>query len=164
MNKMIILISLAVTVVLVNLGVSMNSQIEQDNNDYALLQDKINGMQQAIKDKELLPRQPPVELHVAYNAVLNETRLLESTSGTNMNIQLEGAMEVPDISTHYEKTAYRGVRGLKIRIVIDKFSRETDMGAVLDDIHTLEANTDFLASEISKDNNNLIIKGEIYGL
>jgi len=38
------------------------------------------------------------------------------------------------------------------------------MGAVLDDIHLLEKNTDFKASEISKDSNNLIVKGEIYGL
>ena len=77
---------------------------------------------------------------------------------------LKGAMDSQDISSHYVDTEYKGIRGLKIQIVVDKFSKETDMGAVLDDIHLLEKNTDFVSSEISKDNNNLIVKGEVYGL
>jgi uncharacterized protein with HEPN domain len=95
---------------------------------------------------------------------MNQIRLLESASGTSMNVQLEGTMDTQDIANHYEDTPYKGIRGLRIRIVVDKFSKETDMGAVLDDIHLLEKNTDFMASEISKDNNNLIVKGEVYGL
>ena len=51
-----------------------------------------------------------------------------------------------------------------MKIVINKYSKETDMGAVLDDIHLLEKNTDFTATQIVKDNNNLIVKGEIYGI
>jgi hypothetical protein len=95
---------------------------------------------------------------------MNQIRLLESYSGTSMNVQLEATTDTQDISSHYEDTQYKGIRGLPIKIVVDKFSKETDMGAVLDDIHVLEKNTDFIASEISKDNNNLIVKGEVYGL
>ena len=90
--------------------------------------------------------------------------MLEGFGGTNMDVQLDGVKDAGDISTQFEDTEYKGVRGLKIKIVVNKFSKETDMGAVLDDIHLLEKNTDFIASEISKDSNNLIVKGEIYGL
>jgi hypothetical protein len=73
-------------------------------------------------------------------------------------------MDTQDISSHYENTEYKGIRGLKIKIVVNKFLKETGMETVLDNIQILEKNTDFMVTEISKDNNNLIVKGEVYGL
>ena len=164
MNKIIIFISFVVSVVLINFGISAKARMDGLKSENSQLQADNLGMKEKIKEKESLPKQTPVPLSTAYSVVLNHIRLLESYSGTVMNVQLEGAMDAQDIASHYEDTPYKGVRGLKIRIVVDKFSKETDMGAVLDDIHLLEKNTDFMASEISKDNNNLIVKGEVYGI
>lgn len=164
MNKIIIFISFVVSIVLINLGMSTKAQVDELKNENVQLQANNFDRKLKIKDKESLPKKVPVPISTEYGVVMNQIRLLESTSGTNMNVQLEGTMDTQDISSHYEDTEYKGIRGLKIRIVVDKFSKETDMGAVLDDVHLLEKNTDFMASEISKDNNNLIVKGEVYGL
>lgn len=164
MNKIIILISLVVAIFFIHLGVSTKAQVDQMKYANSQLQAHNLDMQKKIKDKETLPKQAPVPISMEYGLVMNQIRLLESYSGTSMNVQLEATTDTQDISSHYEDTQYKGIRGLKLRIVVDKFSKETDMGAVLDDIHLLEKNTDFIASEISKDNNNLIVKGEIYGL
>jgi hypothetical protein len=164
MNKIIIFISLVVSIALINFGSSTKAQIDDLKSQNAQLQTNNLDMYQKIKDKESLPKESPVPISTEYGVVLNQIRLLESYSGTSMNVQLEGTPDAQDISSHYEDTQYKGIRGLKIKIVVDKFSKETDMGAVLDDIHLLERNTDFSASEISKDNNNLIVKGEVYGL
>jgi len=164
MNKIIVLIAVVLSVVLINLGLSSRAQIDELRTENTELESGNLEMKQRIKDKELLPKKAPVPLSVEYNVVMNQIRILESYGGTSMNVQLDNALDVQDISSRYVETEYKGIRGLKIKIVVDKFSHETDMGAVLDDIHLLEKNTDFVASEISKDNNTLIVKGEVYGL
>jgi len=164
MNKGIIFISLIVSIVLINLGISIKSQVDGLKSDRSKLENDNMDMERKIKIKGSLSKQPPILLSTEYIAVLNQIRLLESYSGTSMSVQLEGGMDMQDISNHYENTEYKGIRGLRIKILVDKFSKETDMGAVLDDIHLLEKNTDFMALEISKDNNNLIVKGEVYGI
>ena len=164
MNKIIIFISFVVAIVLINFGMSTRAQVDELKKEDSQLQANNLDMEKKINDKESLSKQVPVPISTEYSVVMNQIRLLESYSGTSMNVQLEGAMDTQDISSHYEDTQYQGIRGLKILIVVDKFSKETDMGAVLDDIYLLEKNTDFMASEISKDNNNLIVKGEVYGL
>lgn len=164
MNKTIIFISFIISIVFINFGMSTKAQVDELRKENLQLQADNLDMGQNIKNKGSLPKQAPVAISTAYSVAMNQVRLLESLSGTSMNVQLEGAVDTQDISSHYEDTQYQGIRGLKILIVVDKFSKETDMGAVLDDIHLLEKNTDFMASEISKDNNNLIVKGEVYGL
>jgi len=164
MNKIIICISMLVTFVLINSGISVKTQVEVLKKENSGLQSGNLYLKNKIKSKEFLPKLAPIPISTEYSLVLNQIRLLESYSGTSMNVQLDGGVDTQDISRDYEDTQYKGIRGLKIKIVVDKFSKETDMGAVLDDIHLLEKNTDFMASEISKDNNNLIVKGEIYGL
>ena len=164
MNKVIVFISFVAAIVFINWGMTTKTQVDEINSKAAQLRTKNLEIKYKINEKASLTKQPPVLLGTEYSVVLNQIRLLESYSGTVMNVQLEGSMDTPDITSHYEDTEYQGIRGLKIRIVVDKFSKETDMGAVLDDIHLLEKNSDFIASEISKDNNNLIVKGEVYGL
>jgi hypothetical protein len=164
MNKIMIIISFIVSIVLINFGISTKLQVESLRSEDSQLEKDYFDMKQKIRDKRSLIKHTPIPLSKEYGLVMNQMRILESYSGTNMNIQLEGTKDTNDISDHYVDTQYKGVRGLKIKIVVDKFSKETDMGAVLDDIHLLEKNTDFTASEIAKDNNNLIVKGEIYGL
>ena len=164
MNKIIIFVSCVISILLINFAMSTRTQIDNLKNEAAQLKAGNLDMHQRIKDKEKLIKRKPVLLSTAYGLVLNKMRILESFSGTNMNIQLENSRDADDISEHYMDTEFKGVRGLKIQIVVDKFSKETDMGAVLDDIYLLEKSTDFMASEISKENDNLIVKGEVYGL
>jgi hypothetical protein len=164
MNKIIVFISIVMAFVLINLGISSKTQVDELRNENLQLQSNNMDLKEKIKDKESLPKQAPVPISTEYSEVLNQIRLLESYGGTSMSVQLDGSTDTQDISSHYEDSEYRGIKGLKIQIVVDKFSKETDMGAVLDDIHLLEKNTDFMATEISKDNNNLIVKGEVYGL
>lgn len=164
MNKPIIFISCVVFFVLVDFGLSTKAQVDELKNENAQLQSNNFDLKKTIEYKESLAKRTPVLIATAYSAVINQIKLLESYSGTSMNVQLDGAKDTEDITSNYVDTEYKGIRGLKIQIVVDKFSQETDMGAVLDDIYTLEENTDFIASEISKENNNIIVKGEVYGL
>ena len=164
MNKIIILAAVLMSMGLVNGGISTKAQVDNLRDEDLQLEANNLDMKEKIKEKESLVKRYPVLLSTAYGLLMNEVRTLESCSGTNMNVQLDATKDADDISSQYVDTPYKGVRGLKIQIVVDKFSQETDMGAVLDDIHKLEKNTDFAASEISKDNNNLIVKGEVYGL
>jgi hypothetical protein len=149
---------------LVNLGMSAKTQADNLRDEDSQLARNNLGMKQKIKNEESLVRREPVLLVAEYGLVMNQVRVLESYSGTNMNVQLEEAKDTNDISLHYVDTGYKGIKGLRIKIVIDKFAKETDMGAVLNDIHLLEKNTDFMVSEINKNNSNLIVKGEVYGL
>lgn len=164
MNKTIVVISFVVALVLGNLGWSTHGQVEGLRDQVSQLEESNSGMKEEISQKEYLKKLPGVDLSKEYSLVLNEVRILESYSGTNMVVQLDGKQDVSDISSQFEDTDYKGVRGLKIEIMVNKFSKNTDMGAVLDDIHSLEKKTDFMASDITKDSNNLIVKGEIYGL
>ena len=164
MNKIIIFVSFVAAIVLVNFGMSTGTQVGSLKEELSQLETNNADMKEKISKKEFNPKRKGVPLSLEYELVMNEMRTLESFSGTNMELQLEESKDVNEISTQYEETEYKGVRGLKIKIVVNKYSKETDMGAVLDDIHLLEKNTDFMASEITKDNNNLIVKGEIYGL
>ena len=164
MNKIIIFVSFGISVVLANLGMSTKAQVDNLREESSQLAANNLDMKQKISEKEFLVKREGIPLPTEYSLVLNQARMLEGYSGTNMDVQLDGIKDVADITTQFEGTEYRGVWGLEIKIVVNKFSKETDMGAVLDDIHLLEKNTDFMASDISKDNNNLIVKGEVYGL
>jgi len=164
MNNILIFISFVISMGLVNGGMSTKAQVNNLRNDDQQLRVENFNMQQEIRDKDSLVKREGVLLSTEYGLVMNQVRILESYSGTSMNVGLEAYRDTDDVSAQYVDTRYKGVKGLKIKIVVDKFSKETDMGAVLDDIHELEKNTDFMASEISTDNNNLIVKGEIYGL
>jgi len=164
MKKIIIILSFLAGTIFINLGMSAKAHINNIKDEITQLNSENLDMEQKEKTKEMLYKSEPVALTTEYGLIMNQTLLLESYSGTGMSIQLEDTKNEDDLSSQYVATEYNQVKGLKIQIVIDKFSKETDMGAVLDDIHLLEKNTDFLASEIDKDNNNLIVKGEIYGI
>ncbi len=164
MNKAWAVVSLMVALVLAHEGLILKSASDRLRQENALLDGKNAGLAKDIQDKGRLAHRAGLRLAAAYALVMNQVRVLEDGNAAAMSVHLETAQESRDIADHFEPTAYQGVKGLKIKIIIDKFSRETDMGAVLDDIYVLEKNTDFLASDIAKDNNNLIVKGEIYGL
>jgi hypothetical protein len=164
MNKIIVFISLALSLVLINLGTSTSVQVGELKRATLQLRADNLDMKAKIKEKESLAKQAPIALSKSYGLVLNQIKLLESLSATSMSVQLEGATDSQDISSRYEDTVYKAVKGLRIQIIVDKFSRQTDIGGILADIYLLEKNTDFKVSEIIMENNHLMVKGEVYGL
>ncbi len=164
MNKTIVFISIIAAVALVNLGAISKTQLNELRDENKRLYTRNLEMKLKIGKKEGLIKHRPVLLSEEYGLVIGRVRMLESYTGSSMNVELESVKDTNDISEHVVGTEYVGVKGLKIKIMVDKFSKEADTGAVLDGIYLLEQNTDFMASEIRRDNNNLIVKGEIYGI
>ena len=164
MNNVLIFTSLLISAVFANLGLDAQKHYNVIKTENSKLQRENQLIYQQIRDKKSLPKQAPVPISAAYGTVLNRLAILNSNSSAKMTVQLEAGTDTDDISTHFEGTVYNGIKGLRIKIVVDKFFQETDMGAVLDDIYLLEMDTDFLVSKITMDNNHLIVKGEIYGI
>jgi len=164
MNKMIILAFTAVTMVLVNLGISEKQRTDELRKKGSQIEANNRDMKAKINERLPLVKHKPVLLSEEYALLVNEVKLLKSCRDVNMNVQLEYGKDAEDITDHYENTGYIGVRRLELEILVDHFTKETDMCGILDDIHLLEMNTDFIATQISKENNSLIIKGEVYGL
>ena len=164
MKKIIVIVSFLVAAVFLHFALSTKTEVDNLKDECSSLDSSNLDMEQKIMNKETLVKHNPVPLSYEYSLVMNQIRILESYSGTNINVQLEDTKDASDVSSQFVPTEYKGVKGLKIKIVIDKFSKETDMGAVLDDIHLLERHTDFVTTQITKDNNNLIVKGEVYGI
>lgn len=163
MNKIVVVICIVVSIFFANAGASISTQIrslERQTKDI-LIQNEHIGME--ISKKQQLTPRPPVDISKAYSLVINNIRYLESNSGTAMNLMIEKSQDNEDISDHYIDSQYRGIKKLPVKIQIDKFSGETDMGAVLNDIYQLESGTDIKAIEINKEGNSLIVKGEVYG-
>ena len=74
---------------------------------------------------------------------MNSVKNIENYTGEDVKVQLEGIKDTDDITHSFLDTEYKGVRGLKIRILMDGLSKDTDMGEALDNIYLLEKNTDF---------------------
>jgi len=164
MNKGAILASFFVSLIFVNAGISAKGQNDRLHKQCLEMDAQNLYMQQEIKVKKAMIKSRPVLLSMEYGFFINQVKMLEAYSGAEMSVQLDGSRDSDDISTHYTNTEYKGIRGLKIQIVIDKFSKDTDMAEILDDIHLLEQTTDFMVNTIDKDNNNLTVKGVVYGL
>jgi len=164
MNKPIIITALIVSLSLFHLA--LNTKSQTDALSESLYQIKLSNqqMERQIHYKNTLSKSKGGALSDAYRMFMNQVRDLQNNSAISMRVQLANAKDSNDISQLYVPTAYKGVRGIKIKIIVDGISGGTDMGLVLDNIHHLERNSDFLVNEISKDNNDLIVKGELYGL
>jgi hypothetical protein len=164
MNKIIIPICVVVSIFFINVGLSINEQIDGLYKQSKDLLIQNNHIEVEISNRRLLTQKPPVAISKSFSLVINEIRYLESNSGTVMNLSIEKSQDNEDISNHYIDSQYRGIKKLPVMLQVDKFSSETDMGAVLNDIYQLEMGTDFKASEINKEGNALFVKGDVYGL
>lgn len=164
MNRIIIFTSVIIFLVLVNLGLSTKQNLDELKGYIYKLQVSNLDMEGRIKEKGCLPKLPSIRLSTEYRMVLNQIKLMDENSEISMNVQLEGGVDSQDVSCHFENTEYKGIRGLRIKIITNRFSKETDMSALLDEINLLEKNMDFVVSEISKNNDNLTVKGEVYGI
>jgi len=164
MNKIIILVCMGASIFFAHGGLWYKSQADRLSRQIAAILIENKRMNAEIIEKQQLYPQPPVTISKAYNLVINDMRYLQENSGTTMNLTIEKSHDNEDISNHYVASCYRKVRKLPVIIQVDKFSGETDMGAVLNDIYQLEADTDFKAWEINKEGNVLIVKGDVYGV
>jgi hypothetical protein len=164
MNKIIIIICIVTAVFSVNVGVSINARVQSLSRQIEDTLVQNTQIHAEILRKQQLSQKSPVAISKAYSLVINDIRYLEENSGTAMNLIIEKSHDNEDIANHYVDSMYRGVKKLPVTIQVDKFSGETDMGAVLNDIYQLEVQTDFKASEINKEGNALIVKGDVYGV
>ena len=164
MNKMIIVIAGITAFFLINSGFSLRSQIKgaKEQKDGIMSENLV--MEEELGHKQGFRKNVPKTMSNAFSCFVNETKMFETYSGTRMNIVLTGTKENEDIEDHYVGTEFRHVKGLPISISVEKYSNESDMIGVLNDICLLEKRTDFKVSEISTDNNCLIVKGELYGV
>jgi len=159
-----VVIAVLITAFLVNSGLGLRAQkmdIKQQKNHVLFENSVLSG---ELDQKQQFKKNRPKTISSAFALFVNETKMFETYSGTRMGIVLTGNQENENIEERYVDTPFRGVKGLSLTIRVEKFSNETDMAGVLNDIYLLENRTDFNVSEISTENNDLIVKGELYGI
>ncbi len=160
-----IVISVVITVFFINLGLTLRSQTRQVKIEKEEISSQNLVLANEVDQKQLFKKNEPKTISNAFTLFVNEMKMFEIYSGTRMNIVFNGwPKENENIEDHYVDTEFRNVKGLSLTISVEKFSNETDMAGVLNDIYLLENRTDFKVSEISTENNVLIVKGELYGI
>jgi len=165
MNKTMIVIAVVITTFFINLGLTLRSQTMDTKKQKNDMVSENSALSDEVGQKQRFKKNEPKTIPDAFTLFVNETKIFETTSGTRMGIVFTGVpKENENIEDHYVGTEFRNVKGLFLTISVDKFSNETDMAEVLNDIYLLENRTDFKVSEISTENNALIVKGELYGI
>ncbi len=160
-----LVIAFGIAVILVNSGLTLSSRtmdIKKQKNEIMSENSALSG---EVDQKQRFKKNVPKSISNAFTFFVNETKMFETYSGTQMDIAFGvQAKENENIEDYYVATGFRNVKGLPLTINVEKFSNETDMAEVLNDIYLLENRTDFKVSEISTENNALIVKGELYGI
>lgn len=165
MNKIMIVMAVVIAAFFMEGGLMLRSRTmdtEKQKND--MVSENL-ALADEVGQKQRFKKNAPKTISNAFSLFVNETKMFETYGGTRMNIVFNGeARENEDIEDYYADTEFRNVKGLRLTIHVEKFSNETDMAEVLNDIYLLEGRTDFKVSEISTENNALIVKGELYGI
>ena len=164
MSRIVILISIFVSLYFVHTGLLMKVKVQELTRQKQDMVAQNNHMIFEISERLQLPQKQALLMSKAFSKVVNETRYLESNSGTTVDLTIEKSADSDEISSHYQDSQYHGVKKLPVVLHIDKSSSETDLGAVLSDIYQLEIETDFKVTEINKDGTTLLVKGDIYGI
>jgi hypothetical protein len=164
MNKVIWTCAILVTVFFINVGLGLRAQLTEIKQELSELTRENASLSEEIARKRQFERKSPQTVSSAFTLFVNEIRMFETYSGSRMNIAVNGREENQSIEDHYINTEFRQVKGLPLTINVEKFSTNTDMVEVLNDIHLLESHTDFKVSEIFSENNTLTVKGELYGI
>ena len=164
MNKYTIFIAFVITVFFLHSAFALRSQTMDTKKQKDNMLSENLALSNELGLKEGFKRDGPKAISMAFALFVNETKMFETYSGTQMKIVFNGTKENENIEDHYVETEFRRVKGLPLTISVEKFSNETDMAGVLNDIYLLEKRTDFKVSEISTENNVLIVKGELYGI
>jgi len=165
MNKIMIVIAVVITAFFINSGLTLRSQTMDTKKQKNDMVSENLALSDEVDQKQRFKKNEPKTISNAFTLFVNERKMFEIYSGTRMNIVFNGVpKENENIEDHYVGTEFRNVKGLPITISVEKFSNETGMAEVLNDIYLLENCTDFKVSEILTENNVLIVKGELYGI
>ncbi len=165
MNKIMVVIAVVIAAFLINSGLVLRAQTMDTKRQKNDIVSENFALWDEVDQKQRFKKNEPRAISNAFALFVNETKMFETTSGTRMGIVFGGVpKENENIEDHYVDTEFRNVKGLVLTINVEKFSNETDMPEVLNDIYLLENRTDFKVSEISIENNALIVKGELYGI
>ena len=156
--------AILITAFFMNAGLALRSQLTETKQQLNELIHENLSLSEEIAQKRRFERKAPKTVSSAFTLFVNEIRMFETYGGTRMNIAVNGREENQSIVDHYIDTEFRNVKGLPLTVNVEKYSTNTDMVEVLNDIHLLESHTDFKVSEISAENNTLTVKGELYGI
>jgi len=164
MNALMVFLALLVSLFLGFRGLCMNTEVNDLARQMENIQAQNTQKKQTIVQKQLLTPRRAQAMSKAFSLLVNDIRYLENNSGTTMNLTVDKSNDSDDVNSHCVDSPYRGVKKLPITLQVNKFSSETDMGEVLNDIYQLEIDTDFKATEINKEGDTLIVKGDVYGI
>ena len=164
MNKIMIIMAVVIAFFFINGGLILRSQTMDTKKQKNDMVSENLALGDEAGQKQRFKKNEPKTISNAFTLFVNETKMFETYGGTRMNIVFGGGKENENIEDYYVDTEFRNVKGLALTIHVEKFSNETDRTEVLNDIYLLENRTDFKVSEISTDNNALIVKGELYGI
>jgi hypothetical protein len=163
MNKIMIIGSIILCAFFIHLGISLNANSVTKKDKYVVLVKGNEFLKKEISFKESLKKSSPVSINESFNVLVNQMRILESYSGTKMNL-LTLKDQKQSLESRFQDSIFKKVRMFPVSIQIEKYSNETDLTSVLNDIYILEKQTDFKVMEISMENNSLSLKGELYGI
>ena len=164
MNKIIIIASVIISIILFNFGFSFNGQAIVLNDQKEQIYRENNTMTQELKQKAQFVKKAPVRISKAFCLLINLLRMLENYSGTKMELSFITKGEKNILEDYFSDSTFRNVKILPIVLKINKFSKESDLASVLKDIYVLEKQTDLKVNVITNENDVLEVKGELYGI
>jgi hypothetical protein len=164
MNKILIVTASVLSLVLGNFGASLRAQARDSNQLKEQLRQGNDALEQELKFKQTFPQNEPVSIAKAFDRLINRMRMLENYGGTHMELLWMVTNETDDLENYLKGSSFRQVRILPVVFKVNKYSSETDMGCVLNDIYALEKQTDLKVNDITGRGDVLEVKGELYGI
>ena len=164
MNKMMLIVSVIISIPLFNFGILFNGRATMLNEQKKQIYQENNEMTQELKQKEQFVKKPPFGINKAFNLLINLMRMLENYGGTKMELSFITKGEKGNLEDYFTDSTFRNVKVLPILLKINKLSKENDMVSVLNDIYVLEKRADFKVNEITYENDVLEVRGELYGI
>ena len=159
-----IVAALMITFLLIHSGLILREKATQVRQEKENMSTENIALSDEIDEKRKFRQSQPESIANALTLLVNEIKMVEIYGGTRMTMVFTSKRDNADIQDHFVDTEFRHVKGFPLTICVDRFSDETDMVAVLNDIYLLENRTDLKVSEISMQSNGLIVKGELYGI
>ncbi|MDE2028167.1 MAG: hypothetical protein KGK03_05025 [Candidatus Omnitrophica bacterium] len=164
MNKMMILGSFIVSILLINSGFVCRSQAESLDKQKDQLDRVVNVMRQELRAKRQCVPTVPVNIGESFNSFVNFMRMLKSYDGIDMMLEFAVKNGKNSLEEHLIDSGFRNVKALPVILRINKSSFPADPAFFLNDIYFLENQTDFKVDAIIAEDGSWMIKGEIYGI
>jgi hypothetical protein len=164
MNKMIIIIAVAISIFLFTCGIACRSQAHVINEQENRLFHTNDDMDQELRQKEGFEKKQPVEMSTAFGFLVNLLRMFENYGDAKMELLLITKKDKENLEDHFSGSIFRNVKSLPIDLKITNFTGEADLSFVLNEIYLLEKLTDLKVFEISEEHDVIEVKGVLYGI